>query len=795
MMRNGWTGHLRRRWRSWRDGCWRSRWCCCSLPASRATRSRVCPSWCSRGSGMPMHAPFWPRWFPVGWTSESPTRSSLRRAETRWRCSSYPEGSARPGWPAASDCPARRRCPDGSRRASCGGLRHCRRTPGGCCSWPQRSQPATRRSCGGPPRGTPSELRVLEPAESAGLIDVDSRVRFRHPLVRSALYRAAAPRERRLVHRALAEATDAQVDPDRRAWHLAAATAGPDELVASELERAADRAQARGGLAAAAAFQERAVGLTPIRRSARDVPSPRCRKYEAGALEDSLALLDIAAAGTHRAGRARESRPPAGADRLRVQTRQRRPLLLLEAARELERIDPKLARATYLDALTAARFAGPLAAGADLVKVSEAALAGSPLPQSPGPSDLLLQGLAVQITRGYTPGAPLLKAAMGAFEREPALPSGEGRWLPLILWTAADLWDDDTWRRLTTQGVERARALGALTAIPFALSMLSYIHATSGDLAAAEQLLDEIRAASEATSTPAQPYLPLWIAAVRGREAETRDLVQTTSEEAATRGEGFATFVIEHVTAVLYNGLGRYGEAVSALRRQAIDPSYRDSSPRPMAELIEAAVRSGERDLARLALDRVEETTSAAGTNWALGIQARSRALLSDGEAADGLYREAIERLSRTSIRVQLARAHLLYGEWLRRERRRRDAREHLRTALEMFATMGTEVRGPKPARASGDRRTHAQAHCRDPRRSHSPRGADRATGGRQPLERRDRRTGLPQPKHCRLPPPQRVRQAQHSLAPPTRTGHARRLKCPADATQDLGHRRHRRAP
>jgi DNA-binding CsgD family transcriptional regulator len=559
---------------------------------------------------------------------------------------------------------------------------------------------------------------ALEPAESAGLIDVDRRVRFRHPLVRSALYRAAAPRERRLVHRALAEATDAQVDPDRRAWHLAAATAGPDERVASELERAASRAQARGGLAAAAAFQERAVGLTSDQAvRARRALAAAQTKYEAGALEDSLALLDIAAAGTHRAGQ----RARVDLLRARIAFASRRgsdaPVLLLEAARELERIDPKLARATYLDALTAARFAGPLTDGADLVKVSEAALAGPPLPQSPGPTDLLLQGLAVQITRGYTPGAPLLKAALSAFEREPVLPSEEGRWLSLILWAAADLWDDDTWRRLTTRGVERARALGALTAIPFALSMLSYIHATSGDLAAAEQLLDEIRAASEATGAPAQPYLPLWIAAVRGREAETRDLVQTASEEAATRGEGFATFVIEHVTAVLYNGLGRYGEALSALRRQAIDPSYRDSSPRPMAELIEAAVRSGERDLARLALDRVEETTSAAGTNWALGIQARSRALLSDGEAADVLYREAIERLSRTSIRVQLARAHLLYGEWLRRERRRREAREHLRTALEMFASMGTEGfadRSQRELAATGEHTRRRTVETRD---------------------------------------------------------------------------------
>ena len=533
---------------------------------------------------------------------------------------------------------------------------------------------------------------ALEPAESAGLIDVDARVRFRHPLVRSALYRAATPQERRRVHRALAEATDPQIDPDRLAWHLAAATAGPDEVVAGELDRAAGRAQARGGLAAAAAFQERAVALTADQalRAQRALAAAQT-KYEAGALEDALALLDIADAGAYRAGQ----RARVGLLRAQIAFASRRgsdaPLLLLEAARELERTEPKLARATYLDAFSAARFAGPLAGGADLLKVSEAALAGPPLPAAPGPSDLLLQGLAVQVTRGYAAGASLLKAALSAFQREAALPPEEGRRLSLTLWAAADLWDDNTFRRLTARELERAREVGALAAIPLALSMLGWIDATSGELAGAESLLDEIRSASEATGTPTQPYLALWIAAVRGREAETRNLIETATKEAAARGEGYAKFVTEHVTAVLYNGLGRYSEALAALRRQAVDPSYRDGSPRPMAELVEAAVRSGERQLAGQALDRLVETTSAAGTNWALGIEARSRALVSGGDATDALYREAIERLSGTSIRVQLARTHLLYGEWLRRERRRREARQQLRTALEMFTSMGTE--------------------------------------------------------------------------------------------------------
>jgi DNA-binding CsgD family transcriptional regulator len=576
---------------------------------------------------------------------------------------------------------------------------------------------------------------ALEPAESAGLIDVEGRVRFRHPLVRSALYRAAAPRERRLVHQALAEATDAQVDPDRRAWHLAAATAGPDEAVAAELERAAGRAQARGGLAAAAAFQERAVALTSDQavRGRRALAAAQT-KYEAGALDDAVSLLEIADASAYRV----HQRAAIDLLRARIAFASTRggdaPRLLLKAARELERVDPKLARATYLDAFGAARFAGPMAAGGDLVRVSEAALAGPPMPQAPRSSDLLLQGLAVQITGGYAAGAPLLKAAVSSFQRETALPPEQAGWRSLAVWAAVDLWDDDAWKRLATRELARAREAGALTAIPLALSMLSYIHATSGELAVAESLLDELRAASEATGTPAQPYVPLWIAAMRGREAQALDLIRTAGAEAAARGEGFATFVIEHMTAVLYNGLGRYGEAMAALRRQAVDPSYRDSSPRPMSELVEAAVRSGERGLAALALDRLVETTSAAGTDWALGIEARSRALLSDGEAADPLYREAIERLGQTSIQVQLARAHLLYGEWLRRKRRGREGRQQLRKAFEMFTSMGTDGFADRAERELSATGEHPRKRSVETREDLTPREAQIARLARDGL-------------------------------------------------------------
>ncbi|MDX6722005.1 MAG: hypothetical protein QOD73_409, partial [Solirubrobacteraceae bacterium] len=551
---------------------------------------------------------------------------------------------------------------------------------------------------------------VLDAAETAGLIEVDSRrVRFRHPLVRSALYRAATPRERSQAHGALAQATDAQLDPDRRAWHLAESTGGPDEDVASELERAAGRAQARGGRAAAAAFLERAAELTPepLRRAGRALAAAQT-KYEAGALDDALALLATAESGA--LGELERAR----VDLLRAQITfaSRRgsdaPPLLLKAARELEAVDSDLARATYLEALAAARFAGPLGRGASVVEVSEAALAGPQPPQPPHPPDLLLQGLAVLFTQGYAAGPPILKEALSAFRRETDLPPREARWLPLACQAAADVWDDVTWRLLSTRELERARDTGALTAMPLVLSTLSYIHAISGELGAAEALLDEIKAATEATGIPSHRYVALWVAALRGREAEFSELMDSTVSEAVARGEGFALAIAEQVSAVLNNGLGRYDVALAAVRQAVeVELSSEMGSPRAVAELIEAAVRCGEHPLAERALERLAVTTQASGTDWALGVEARSRALPTDGDAADGLYREAIERLGRTRVRLQLARAHLVYGEWLRRERRRVDARKQLRSAFELFTSMGAEAfaaRAERELLATGER-------------------------------------------------------------------------------------------
>jgi DNA-binding CsgD family transcriptional regulator len=550
---------------------------------------------------------------------------------------------------------------------------------------------------------------ALEAAESAGLIVVDSRARFHHPLVRSAVYRAASPEERRRVHRALADATDARLDPDRRAWHLAEAAAGPDEGVAAELEQAAGRAQARGGLAAAAAFLERAAALTPepSRRAERALAAAQT-KYEAGALDDALALLGTAEVG-----------PVDDAQRARIHLLRAQiafaskrggdaPELLLRAARDLEATDPKLARATYLEALAATMFAGRLGRGVGAVEISEAALAGPAPTQPPGPSDLLLQGLAMQFTDGPAAGAPVLKEALRAFQRMSVLPQEEARWLWFASWIALFLFDDEAWSTLSTRHLDVVRKAGALTALPFVLANRSSVYAFFGDLAAATAYEEELRAATEATGIALVPYGALALAALRGHQAELAELIQTTISDAQARGEGLALTITEFLSATLYLGLGRYDAALTAVG-QAEHYDEEGASIWALIEQIEAAVRSGQPQLARAAMERVTEATRASGTEWARSTESRCRALLSEGEAAgtDDLYHKAIEHSGSTRLRVHLARAHLLYGEWLRRERRRLDAREHLRTAFKMFNAMGIEgfaARAERELLATGER-------------------------------------------------------------------------------------------
>ena len=543
--------------------------------------------------------------------------------------------------------------------------------------------------------------------ESKDLLVLSPRVAFRHPLVRSAVYGSADPDERHEIHQALAEATDAENDPDRRAWHRAQAAFVPDENVAGDLERSAARAQARGGFGAAAAFLERAVALTPD-------PSGRARRslaaaqatFRAGALDDALDLLQTADAST------------ADDDPVRAQVHllhaeiafaSRRGSdatpLLLAAAKELEPHDPMLARATYLQALSAAMFAGRLARGGGIVEVGEVALAGPPMPSAPRPSDLLLEGFALQATKGYAAGAPVLKKALSAFQRDASPPPEEARWLWFASWVALVMWDDASWSVLSTRLLELVRRTGDLSALPFVLTDRSSVFAFLGDLRTAELLEEETRAATEATGIAAHTSGRLSLAALRGGEAEFSELVRSTIAEAQARGEGVALTVSEFLSGTLYNGLGRYDAALAAVI--PAEPFYTEAPAIwALTELIEAAVRCGDVRRAQRAFERVEETTRAAGTDWALGIEARMRALLSDDAGAEELYQESITRLQRTSIRVQLARTHLLFGEWLRRKRRRLDAREELRTAHDLFKDFGVEAfaeRAERELEATGE--------------------------------------------------------------------------------------------
>jgi DNA-binding CsgD family transcriptional regulator len=547
------------------------------------------------------------------------------------------------------------------------------------------------------------------------LLEIGTRVSFRHPLVRSAVYRAATPHERREVHRALAEATDPEVDPDRRAWHRAQAATGPDEDVASELERSAGRAQARGGLAAAAAFLERAAALTPdaAGRAERALAAAQT-KYDAGALDAALGLVAIA-----------ESEPlddfqRAQLDvlRARISFAARRgsdaPPLLLKAAKRLEPLDAALARETYLDALFAAVVVHHLATGGGLVEVSAAARAASPSSRPPRAPDLLLDGWALLIDKGYPTATPTLKRALSAFRSESISQDEEIRWLWLACHTAYELWDDETWYAFSVRLVELARDAGALTGLPIALDSLAAMKLFAGDFATAASLIEEGKAISEVTGSDPVPYGPVLLAACQGRRATASELIEASIKEVVSRGEGMGLIVIQWASALLNNGLGRYEDALEAAQeasRHPHDPS------RALPELIEAAVRTGMPETAADALQRLSETTRASGTDWGLGVEARSRALVTEGEAADALYREAIERLARTRVRVDLARGHLLYGEWLRRERRRLDAREQLRRARELFTEFGMEAfaeRARVELEATGERARRRTVETRD---------------------------------------------------------------------------------
>jgi DNA-binding CsgD family transcriptional regulator len=573
------------------------------------------------------------------------------------------------------------------------------------------------------------------PAAVAGLAEFGARVRFRHPLVRSAAYRSASVQTRQELHGALAEATDPAVDPDRRAWHRAQATPGPDEEVAAELEHSAGRAQRRGGLAAAAAFLEQSTRLTlhPARRAQRALAAAQA-KHQAGALDAALGLLAMAQAGPL------DELQRARGDLLRAQIAfasshgRDAPPLMLSAAKQLEALDAGLARKTYLEAFTAALFVGRLSPA-----VGDVARAARTAPAPPAPArapDLLLDGLALLVTEGYAAGTPALRRALLTF-RSQDISAEEGlSWLWLAGRAAMAVWDDETWHILASRHLKLARDAGALSELPLAIRSRILLHAHAGELAEGAALIVEAQAVADATGSQLGPYGALGIAAFRGREAEATELIQATMDGVTSRGEGRGV-TSQYAAALLYNGLGHYDKALAAaeLVCQYDDIGVLGWS---LTELIEAAVRSSQPARASDALQRLSETTRASGTDWAAGTEARSRALLSEGETAETCYREAIERLGQTRMRPAVARAHLLYGEWLRRQNRRREARAELRTAHGLFTTMGIEAFAERARRellATGDTVRKRTAETASELTAQEAHIARLATGGRTNAE------------------------------------------------------------
>jgi DNA-binding CsgD family transcriptional regulator len=551
-------------------------------------------------------------------------------------------------------------------------------------------------------------IQAGAPAVEAGLVEFGGQVRFRHPLVRSAVYRSASFPERQRMHAALAEVTDPRADPDRRAWHRAQAAAGPDEEIAAELEHSAGRAQARGGLAAAAAFLERSVVLTanPARHAERALAAAQA-SLQAGAVGKTLDLLATAEAGG--SGPLDEfQRARVGLLRAHVAVASGfgndAPPLLLKAARRLEPFDLELARETYAIAWAAAGVAGHFAGQDVLLEICRTARA-LPSPDDPRPLDLLLDGLALLTTSGHAAATPVLRRAASAVAGIPAEDALRWGWIAPA--ASSLVWDFEGLHAIAARHVQLARDAGALGQLPASLSSLGITRSWMGDFAGTAAVIAETDSVAMAIGSPIAPYTLLRLLALQGREAEAAAAIASAIELATAEGQGMAVAWAHWAAAVLHNGLARYEEAASAGRQAALHSLNPWMSMWAMPELAEAAARAGDPESARDALARLAETTQPCGTDWALGIEARCRALLSHGAGADGLYREAIDRLSHTPLRPELARAHLLYGEWLRRDGRRVEAREQLRAAHGMLTAIGMEAfaeRARRELAATGER-------------------------------------------------------------------------------------------
>jgi DNA-binding CsgD family transcriptional regulator len=535
-----------------------------------------------------------------------------------------------------------------------------------------------------------ADAGALAPATQAGLLDVDDRVRFHHPLVRSAVYRAASLDERRRVHDALAEVSDPDLAADRRAWHRALAAAEPDEAVAADLERTAGRAQSRGGLVAAAALLDRATALTPDPglQAGRALAAAEA-SFQAGEFEAAQRLLATAESGPlddFQRARAALLRGHAAA----VSRRGDEAVpVLMEAAKRLAPFDLSLARRAYLTAWSAALVGHHLGGAEVLLDVSRAVRALPPLPADPHPLDLVIEGFALLITDGPAVAMPILHRAGNEVLQLPV--EDVLRWGWHVGGVPCATWDDNAIAVYERQA-HLVRDAGALAELPIHLQALALQRAWRGDLSGARRLVAEAESISTSTGNQVPPFALLRILALQGREAEAAPLIKAVIQEAVTRGQEHVVKVAQWAVAVLYNGLGRHKEAAAAAGEVVTNGILPWVTMWAQFELVEAAARVGDTALARDALDALAATTQPAGSCLARGIEARCRALLADGDDAEASYREAVEELDRAGVRTELARAHLLYGEWLRGEGRLREARERLRTSEEMFAEIGMEA-------------------------------------------------------------------------------------------------------
>ncbi len=562
---------------------------------------------------------------------------------------------------------------------------------------------------------------ALLPAEREGLIELTGRVVFDHPLVRSAAYRSADLAERRAIHRVLAEVTDADVDPDRRAWHSAYATTGPDDTVAAELEAAAGRAQQRGGVAAGAAFLQWATALTrdPARRGALALAAARA-KSDAAAPGEAEDLLGIAELG-----------PLTDLDRARAAHLRARLLVargnfqgapvaeLIDAAGQFENLNDAAAGPTYLEALAAGMHAGRLGDSSALHTTARSARAVTTPTSAPThPAYLLVSGISRRIGTDDGTGHAELRAAVALLDTmlhtDPCRIHWPGAAFPIAQESAVhEIWDDEAWHRLATRSLQLTRDTAALAILPRALGYRAGAHLQAGEFTTAARLLDEAESISAATGHPSTTDHALILAAWRGDPTDATPLIQAAAERATARGEGRLLGLAAYARAVLHNGLGTYDQAYAAAREGCEYPDL-GLFGWSLAELVESASRCGEPDAAKSALRQLEESTLPSGTDWALGTLAGARALLADDQLAEELYVEAIERLDRTRIVVQQARARLRHGEWLRRMNRRSDARTQLGAAHIMFTRMGAQAfaeRARRELTATGQK-TRRQPIC-----------------------------------------------------------------------------------